>query len=208
MTNSYYDNPRPEIAALVPAQARAILDVGCGRGILGSSLKVGRPDRKVTGIEIMPDVAEEAKKSLDQIIIGDVTTLALPIAQGSMDCIICADILEHVLDPAALLKKLAAYLSPQGCLITSIPNMRHYTVILRLIRRGWEYDDFGHFDRTHLRFFSRKTMVKLLEDAGFVLDVTQPRIVASKKMRIINALLMHRLEEFMAMQYIFRATRP
>jgi O-antigen biosynthesis protein len=202
--NTYYDNPRPEIAALVPADARTIVDVGCGAGALGASLRQAMPGRKVIGIELVPTVAEEARKVLDQVIVGDATTLELPIAPGSVDCIICADILEHVIDPTALLTRLKSLLTPSGCLITSIPNMRHYTVILRLIRRGWAYDDMGHFDRTHLRFFSRQSMIALLASAGFTADTVQPRIVASQKMRLANSLMMGKLEEFLAMQYILR----
>ncbi len=205
--STYYDNTRPEIAALVPATARTILDVGCGRGALGSALKSQVPGRTVTGIELVPEIADEARKVLDTVFTGDATTLSLPLQPSSMDCIICADILEHVLDPAALLRRLAALLTPEGCLITSIPNMRHYTVILRLIRQGWHYDDFGHFDRTHLRFFSRASIITLLRDAHVAIDVMQPRVVASRKMRILNSLCMGRFEEFLAMQYIVRGRR-
>ena len=175
----YYENERPEVARLVPSSAKAILDVGCGKGRLGHSLKQQASDRKVYGIEYIPSMAAEAEKVLDGVILGDLQTIAISFPYEYFDCIIFADVLEHLADPAALLRKLRQHLKLSGIIVCSIPNIRHYTAILRVIR-GWQYDDYGLFDRTHLRFFTLSSMDQLLRDAGFILESSHPRIVASK----------------------------
>ena len=201
----YYGNARPELAARVPVSAMTVLDVGCGVGQLGRMLKAMVPGRRVFGIEVVPGVAAEAERVLDRVIVGDVQTMEPPFPAGSIDCMVFADVLEHLPDPAAVLRRFTPMLSSSGTVLCSIPNMRHYTSILRLIRRGWIYDDFGLFDRTHLRFFSRESMHHLLEAAGLTEVTSRPRIIASRKMRLLNFLAAGRLEEFLAFQYILLA---
>src|SRR5947209_9533289 len=88
--SNYYDNRRADVAALVPADARRVLDVGCGKGRLGSLLR--RRGHEVSGVELIPGVAEEAAAQLDEVICADVETDVLPWPAGSFDAIICADV--------------------------------------------------------------------------------------------------------------------
>ncbi len=201
----YYENDRPEIFSQVESQMLSILDVGCGHGILGKNLKRDVPERKVFGIEYDILAAEAAKLNLDQVVTGDIQTMILPFQGAIFDCIIFADILEHLLEPAAVLRKLKPYLKPNGVIICSIPNMRHYAVILKLIREGWNYEDYGPFDRTHLRFFSLRSMKDLITSAGFHIESILPRVVGSRKMKFLNLIMFQKLEEYLAFQYIFKA---
>lgn len=200
----YYENDRPEIAQIVPSSAKTILDVGCGKGKLGALLKQEVDGRKVYGIEYVPSVASEAERLLDGVLVGDLHTMAITFPNEYFDCMIFADILEHLVDPEAVLLKLKPHLKNDGVIICSIPNIRHYTAILKIIK-GWEYDDYGLFDRTHLRFFSKQSMRKLLTDAGLHVQHVHPHIVASKKAKLANTLCIGALEEFVAMQYIIVA---
>lgn len=206
-TTSYYENERREVARLVPREAMRILDVGCGRGMLGRVLKEQVLGRHVTGIEAEPAIASDAGRLLDRVITGDIQTLDPSALTGDYDCIICADVLEHLLEPLLALRRLREHLAPSGLLVCSIPNIRHYTAVMRLVGSGWSYDDFGLFDRTHLRFFSRRSMIQLLTDAGFSVVSAAPRIVASRKMRALNTVAGGTLEEFLALQYLLTA-RP
>jgi len=201
----YYDNERLEIFRLVDEDARVILDVGCGKGRLGAKLKQAVPERKVFGIEHNDRIAAEAEKLLDGVLIGNLQTMNISFPSSMFDCIILADILEHLVDPDAAIRKLKPHLKPQGKVICSIPNIRHYTAILRLLRLGWEYDDWGLFDRTHLRFFSLHTMKQMLADQGFQIEQIEPRIVASRKMKFLNTFCFGKLEEFVAWQYLIKA---
>jgi SAM-dependent methyltransferase len=191
----------------VPDTALTILDVGCGRGRLGALLKSRIPHRRVVGLELNADVAASARAVLDDVITGDLNEIQLPFAHATFDCVIFADVLEHMVDPVAALQKIKPYLKPEGVILCSIPNIRHYTTFLRLATRGWEYTDFGLFDRTHVRFFSLQSMRQLLSDGGYAVIGQTPNIVASRKVRFVNAICFKRLEEFLAQQYLLTA-RP
>jgi SAM-dependent methyltransferase len=191
----YYENDRPEIFLQIEPRMLSILDVGCGSGILGKNLK----------LNVL--AANAAKVNLDEVVIGDIQTMSLPFSDTMFDCIIFADILEHLLEPTAVLEKLKPYLKPDGVIICSIPNMRHYAVIVKIIRSGWFYEDYGHFDRTHLRFFSLRSMKDLITNSGFNIESVLPKIAGSRKMKFLNFILFGKIEEFLAFQYIIKARK-
>jgi 2-polyprenyl-3-methyl-5-hydroxy-6-metoxy-1,4-benzoquinol methylase len=201
----YFSNSREDVAELIERATKTILDVGCGYGVLGALLKSVNKERTVTGIEKNPVAANEAKRVLDRVINLDIENQELPEIKEKFDCVIFADILEHLSDPRKVLERFRHCLNHHGYIVCSIPNVRHYTVFVRLLLKGWEYEDYGIFDRTHVRFFSLKPMIRLIEDAGYRIEVIKPKIVASKKARIANVLAVNKLEDFLAMQYIFKA---
>lgn len=201
----YFSNARLDVAALVPAEARSILDVGCGTGRLGRHLKEILPGCRVTGIERESGMAAEARSALDDVLVADLESLGQPYPQETFDCMIFADVLEHLTHPEDLLRRFRPMLQPLGCVVCSIPNIRHYSAILRLLFRGWTYEEYGLFDRTHLRFFSLQGMRSLLLEAGYAIDIVQPRVVASRKVRILTAPFRRHVEEFLAFQYLIRA---
>jgi 2-polyprenyl-3-methyl-5-hydroxy-6-metoxy-1,4-benzoquinol methylase len=201
----YFSNRREEVAELVDANAKTILDVGCAYGLLGASLKSIDHERVVVGIEKDPAAANQARRVLDKVIRTDIEDGNLTELKEKFDCIIFADILEHLRDPRAVLEKFREYLRVHGYIVCSIPNVRHYTVFIRLLLKGWEYEDYGIFDRTHIRFFSLKPMIRLIEGAGYKIEIIKPNIVCSRKAKILNTLAMNKLGDFLAMQYIFKA---
>ncbi|OSM05109.1 class I SAM-dependent methyltransferase [Magnetofaba australis] len=163
--NSYYANVRPEVISLVPRDAQRILDVGCGAGVMGQALKqMGIP--YVAGIEYDQQAAQQAAQALDHVDIGDVEHLTLAHAPDSFDVIIYADILEHLINPERTLARHMRYLKPGGIVITSIPNVRYYAVFTNLASGSWTYEESGILDRDHLRFFTIKEMVKMLNGAN------------------------------------------
>ncbi|MBF0444141.1 MAG: class I SAM-dependent methyltransferase [Magnetococcales bacterium] len=162
----YYNSARPEILGLIPENSLNILEVGCGSGDLGKVCKEALGAKFVAGIEYNKEAALLAGKNLDQIIQGDVEELELPFAQGFFDCIVYADILEHLVDPAKVLKKQLLHLSPTGKVVASIPNVRYFAVLSHLVEGNWTYQDEGILDRDHLRFFTLKEMLKLFAEVG------------------------------------------
>lgn len=201
----YFKNERKEVGSLVENSAKTILDVGCGYGLLGAALKSDDPSRKIVGIELDANASKEARKVLDDVLNVDIENFDLSATGLRFDCIICADILEHLKDPLAVLRRLKSRLNESGSVVCSIPNMRHYTVFLHLLTKGWEYEDFGLFDRTHLRFFSLHSIKLMISEAGLSIETVNPYIVASKKMKLLNTLLFNKLEDFLAMQYVIKA---
>ena len=165
----YFGYSRPEVVALVPETARRVLDVGCGAGRLGEAIKQRQP-AQVSGIEFDANAAAAARQRLDHVWAGDIEQLDLQIPPGSFDAIVCADVLEHLRDPARLLHQAREWLGPDGRLIASIPNVRHHTVIRSLLQGNWTYESAGLLDRTHLRFFTRREIEKLFHGAGFSVE--------------------------------------
>ncbi|MCB9358059.1 MAG: methyltransferase domain-containing protein [Calditrichaeota bacterium] len=168
----YYANARRNLAERVPKNAKEVLDVGCGNGATGKLIHQ-LTGARVTGIEIHPEVAQVARQVLADVHVLDVEADALPFASKQFDCILCGDVLEHLIDPWAALKKLKAHLKPTGCIIASLPNVRNLGVIAKLLEGSWNYQEFGILDSTHLRFFARQDMEKLFASAGLRAELVE-----------------------------------
>jgi 2-polyprenyl-3-methyl-5-hydroxy-6-metoxy-1,4-benzoquinol methylase len=162
----YYEKERPEVVALVPPEARFVIDVGCGAGGLGRYLKAVRADVQVRGIEPVAAQAERARRVLDDVLVAGAEA-ALPAHWPAPDCVIFADVLEHLVDPWDVVRKYRAALRPGGACVASIPNVANRRVLAGLYRHRWDYEPHGILDRTHLRFFTRETAVEMFEQGGF-----------------------------------------
>lgn len=190
MINPAYTVLRPDIVKIIPRSAKKILDVGCSTGAVGEQIKK-ETKSLVWGIEANPQMAEIAKSKLDNVIEGNVEQidLALALKENTFDCIIFADILEHLRDPWGILKIFKNYLTIEGVIIASIPNIRHYTTAANLILRGeWPFRNRGLHDKSHLRFFTLKTIHSLFSDSDLKIMETR------RNYRIFDA--PHRLNKF------------
>ena len=170
----YFEFDRPDVLALVPLNSRRILDVGCGGGRLGLAIK-NRQNAHVTGIELQPLAAQRARLHLDVVEQQNIESDQLAFATGTFDCAICADVLEHMSDPAIVLRKLHRWLTEDGSLVASLPNVRHHSVVSSLLAGNWTYEPAGLLDADHLRFFTRREIEKLLFRIGF--DIRELRMV-------------------------------
>jgi SAM-dependent methyltransferase len=164
---NYYDQERPEVAALVPPECRRALEVGCGAGGLGRLLKAR--GHHVTGIELIPEAAEVARGLLDVVLTADVEVDGLPFPPQSFDAVIFADVLEHLVDPWRALRQASEVLAPGGVVVASVPNLQNADVLWRLVRGRWEYRERGITDIGHLRFFTLHTIRGLFRQAGLEL---------------------------------------
>ncbi len=168
----YYDDPRPDIQALVDPRGLRCLDVGCGSGALGAALKAAGATR-VAGIEPEPAAAARAAERLDAVVQGGALDAALPFGAGEVDLLVLADVLEHLPDPDAALRRLTALLAPGGRVVVSVPNMRFWLVLARLAADRWEYAEHGVRDRTHLRIFTRRSLLRMLASHGLTVECLQ-----------------------------------
>ena len=171
----YYDKPRHDVVALVPREAKEVIDVGCAAGGLGRELKQQRPHVKVRGIEPVAAEAERARAFLDDVLVGTFET-PIPAHWPAPDCIIFADVLEHLVDPWTAVKRARSLLRPGGTLVASIPNIAHGSVVAGLLRGRFDYQTSGILDRTHLRFFTRPTAIALVESGGFHVHEVRRRL--------------------------------
>lgn len=165
----YYKSARADILPLVPVKAQRVLDVGCGAGQLGQALKE-QVNREVAGIELDQEAACIAATVLDQVICAPVESVVLEELGPPYDCIIFGDILEHLVDPWVTLRRFTMLLTPEGRIVASLPNVAHWSIVAGLLRGRWEYRDRGLLDRTHLRFFTRRSVTALFVQAGLVIE--------------------------------------
>jgi SAM-dependent methyltransferase len=157
----------------VPEAANSVLDVGCWQGSFGAHLKRMRPGIAVAGVEANAAAAELARSRLDWVITG--TFPEAGPQDERFDCITFNDVLEHMTDPWSALERARSLLSPAGAVVASIPNIRHLSVVWPLVVRGrWDYTDAGLLDRTHVRFFTRATMIDLFGETGYSVQIVRP----------------------------------
>jgi 2-polyprenyl-3-methyl-5-hydroxy-6-metoxy-1,4-benzoquinol methylase len=176
MDSTYYTTARTEILPWLPQQVSRLLDIGCGTGATTALVKAHHNVTWAGGIEYVDPVADQAMPHFDQLWRGDaaLAPLEADIAPVSLDLVLCLDVLEHMVDPWALIKRVSALIAPGGRLILSVPNIRNFKFIMRLLFQGdFHYRDFGLLDRTHLRFFVRETAVELATCGGLELIKAQ-----------------------------------
>ncbi len=206
---NYFADERAEMAALVPSNVERILDVGCGNGGFGAALKRARP-AEVWGIEMVPKVADIAAGKLDHVLRGTFTECRSQLPAEYFDCIAFNDVLEHMEDPYTALKQARQLLRKGGVIIASIPNVRYIDVVRNLVWQGrWDYQDWGVLDRTHLRFFTRQSIIDTFADCGYQIETIggiYPK-AGGPKFKILNLLFFGRLDDMRYQQFALR-TRP
>lgn len=144
---------------------RRLLDVGAADGLLSRHLT--ERGWKVTAIEADPELARAGAAHCERMVVADLGRGVPPIG-GEFDAIVCGDVLEHLAEPAVALAALVPLLAAGGEIVISVPNVAHLWVRLSLMAGRFDYTERGILDRTHLRFFTRRTLDRLLEDAGLV----------------------------------------
>ncbi|MBI1804263.1 MAG: class I SAM-dependent methyltransferase [Ignavibacteria bacterium] len=204
---NYYGHVRPEIITLVPDGTQRVLDVGCGEGGSAAAIKTLPGVQEVMGIEFVEQAAQVASSRLDRVIVGDIETLELDFPVGYFDCIICADVLEHCKDPWAVLRKLHVYLASDGVMIASIPNLRNLVPLIKIVCNRWEYEDEGILDRTHLRFFTSRTMLDMFRTTGYLPKIAGSQVFGDLKFRLLRLLSLGLLKPFSVFRYIIVAKK-
>ncbi|UXH77792.1 class I SAM-dependent methyltransferase [Roseateles amylovorans] len=208
---SYPHLSRHEMLAFVPTDCRRVLDVGCNTGAFGEALKRERAGIEVWGVEPDHASAVRARQLLDHVDEGFFgPDLSLPAHH--FDAIIFNDVLEHMADPWAALHLCRRWLAPGGVVLASLPNLLHQGTLWPLLHdRDFRYEDTGVRDRTHLRFFTRRSAVRMFEECRY--DVLRAEGInenwwtPSLRRRLLYRLLAGPLQETKYVQFAFVA-RP
>jgi SAM-dependent methyltransferase len=199
--SGYYGLERADVVAELPRPVGRALDVGCGEGGVGRSLRAAGATW-VSGIEVVPAAAEAARGVLDEVYAGSVeAALAEHGVSGPFDTICCYDVLEHLVDPERVLRSLRELAAPGARLHVSIPNARHFSLLVDLMLRGtFGYTEFGHRDATHLRWYTRRDVVALIGRTGWDVQWAVADTFRGRN-RHVDRLTLRRAREFLALQW-------
>ena len=205
-TAQYYNQDRPSITSLVQSGRHVILDLGCGAGVVGQKLMASGKAAEVIGVELFAPAAKRAATHYSKVYCEDIEAMELPYA-SYFDYVICGDILEHLKDPYTVVKRIWSWLKDDGLLVCSVPNVRYWKVIVRLLFLGaWDYSDAGVLDRTHLRFFTRKTCFRMLEDAHFRVRFSRT-LISGRRYQFLNRLSLGVFEDLFGSQLVVLAEK-
>ena len=209
--DDYYELSRAEMVSFVPETSRSILEVGCSSGAFGALLKERGPGVTVWGIEPDADSAGVATGRLDRVITGTFSADMPELDGKHFDAICFNDVLEHLANPEEVLTGCRNLLDPGGVVVASIPNILFFYQISKiLIEQDWKYEEFGIMDNTHLRFFTRKSIVRMFETTGYDIEKIEGiNAFAGKKYKIANFLTLGRLSDWKYVQFgITARVRP
>ena len=205
--SDYFQHLRTEVVKYLPNGLERVLEVGCGQGHTLDWLKNEHGCLWVAGIEIEHQAASIARDKVDELYEGNIEDMLLPIEEGSLDAVLCPDVLEHLVDPWGVVVKLSRLVKRGGYFIVSVPNVGHFKVLWPLITRGkWEYAEDGILDRTHLRFFTKETAVKLVEGMQ-VEAIESTGLAPGTKASLLNLLTLGLFRRFFEFQYIITARK-
>jgi SAM-dependent methyltransferase len=177
--NNYAGFSNPDYAPsglidLVDSTPNLILDIGCSIGAVGGYMKKKWPHCRVVGVEPVSETAAQANLRLDDVYEGFFENMPNSfggIEFGNVDLAVFADVLEHMYNPWKALQHVHKWLSPQGFVLVSLPNIRNLNVLKNLAGEGsFNYKPSGILDITHVRFFTRQDAIKMFEQTGFKVE--------------------------------------
>jgi hypothetical protein len=173
-----HEQHNPDLLALIPKDAKKLIEVGCSYGALAREYKKINSHCRYLGVEVVLEYAERAKRHCDAVFTLDIEEVDETRLQGDLasDCWIFGDSLEHLKDPWRLLGKIRKALPEHGSVVACIPNIQYWGIQAHLNCGDFRYKDSGPLDRTHLRWFTRTTILEMFTDAGFAIAAIGARI--------------------------------
>jgi 2-polyprenyl-3-methyl-5-hydroxy-6-metoxy-1,4-benzoquinol methylase len=188
---SYFDSIRDDMLRYVPPASRKTLEFGCGRGGFSSLVKQ-RLAAQTWAVEIDKTSAAAAAAKLDKVICADALDALGQLPENYFDCIIFFDVLEHMINPYSLLDGVRTKLAAGGVVVASIPNIRYYRAFVEYVfGADWRYRQQGVMDKTHLRFFTKKSILRMFDELGFeILAIEGIHPTSSRTYKVLNLLLL------------------
>ena len=201
----YYSRIRKWPSLFTISTGSFILDIGCGVGLLGEYLK-DRYNAHVTGVDIIEENCEIAGQLLDSVICCDIAIAKITQFKKSYDVVIFSDSLEHMIEPEKVLNFIKPLLSPSGKVLLSIPNVRNFRVTFPLLfKNEWTYQEEGLLDYTHLRFFTGKSISRMLQDCGYAVTRIYLDLPLFSKVGIVNILTFGFFRNHLTSHYFIEA---
>lgn len=164
----YYSQTRGEVAQFLPARYEKVLEIGCGAGNFRANLD---ENCEYWGVEPVRAVAAEAEKHLTKVLNGTFDEVYEQLPDDYFDLVICNDVIEHIADTDDFLKNVKAKMTKDSYIVGSIPNVRELNNLIgMLFKKDWEYKEAGILDKTHLKFFTEKSLKKTFKANGFTIE--------------------------------------
>lgn len=202
---SYYSHARNELIPFIPKNITHALDVGCGVGNFGQMLRE-LTGCKVWGVELNKEAAEEAKSKLD-FVVNSPFDESIDLKGQKFDCIFFNDVLEHLVSPSDALIHCKKYLAHGGLIICSIPNVLHFSNMWNILTTmDWRYEEAGIMDKSHLRFFSKNSIISLFESCNYkITTLNGINHSVGRKFKLLNFLMLNKLVDMQYIQYVIVA---
>jgi 2-polyprenyl-3-methyl-5-hydroxy-6-metoxy-1,4-benzoquinol methylase len=194
--------------AFLPEGTKTALDIGCSIGAFGAAIKE-KTGAEVWGVEPFESFGKFAIDRLDTVFIASVESTIHKLPDNYFDVIYCNDVLEHLLDPYTVLEQLKTKLTANGKVISSIPNIRYFRAFFKILFKGeWDYADQGIMDRTHVRFFTKKSILKMYKNADYSIDLHEG-INASKSIKpnLMNIIMLGSASDMKYLQFATIASK-
>lgn len=167
-----------DLLRMIPPHSMNILEIGCSSGVLAREFKKINPTCHYWGIDIESSYVELARRYCDTVSVGNIEDMPATFYEehANIDCWVFGDTLEHLRDPWRTLREIRKVIPPHGVVVASIPNVQHWIVFAKLSMGDFRYEDDGLFDRTHLRWFTRKTINEMFLECGYGIMQGEPRV--------------------------------
>ena len=167
-----------ELYNLISADLNSIIEIGSGSGALAKAIKHRSPNTNYIGVELDSEYATLSSRYCDLVLTDNIETPSTELNKyiQSTSAIVFSDVLEHLYNPWETLKFLRSEISNECSIYASIPNIQHWSIIFGLISGNFNYSDSGLLDRTHIRFFTKNTIISMFNDCGFEIKSISPRI--------------------------------
>lgn len=207
----YYQYIRPEMLSFLPLTIKNVLEIGCGEGRFLSQVSV---TGEKWAVEMDSASGQLAAKRGLRVLTGAYDQVVSQIPETFFDVIICNDVIEHMADTDWFLESIKTKLKDGGVIIGSVPNVRYFPNLVELlILKDWRYRDSMILDRTHLRFFTEKSLQRTLQENQFTVEVLtgiNPSHNLAKRwvMQCLCWLTFGFLADTQFLQFGFRARRP
>lgn len=205
----YFRAARLDLLRLLPpGGGLRLLELGAGDGATLRAAKEMGIASYAVGIELVAPA--DGAPGVDRFLQGNVEAMELDLPAGGFDAVLCADVLEHLVDPWRVVARMADLLKPGGVFLSSIPNVRNHRVLRPLVLRGdFRYQQAGLMDRSHLRFFCRRNIREMFEGAGLTVEAMEENMGGyGLKHRLVDRLSFGLLHDLFVFQFLTRARKP
>lgn len=206
IVQSKYNKVNPTIANYIPRNVR-IIDVGCDTGLLGEYIKKNKSPRRIVGIDNNKKALSQARKIYDAVFERDLNeNISLSLRKKFYDCIVFADILEHLHNPSHLLQGIKHYLSDDGIIIVSVPNVVFFVNRLKILSGNFSSTETGIMDKTHLHFYTKTKIESLISKSGYKIHKSEGYINTRPALSFMNTFARH-VPTLFAYQFLVIASK-